>query len=168
MKKYVFTLFICIAALAACAQGPLADVPYHSEEELIFIRVMVNDSEELNFMFDTGAGVTVLNASVADRLGLTYTGTARIGTGGNTMQSRSSAGNTISIGRAVVQDLTFEVFTFDHLSRHFDISVDGIIGYDLMSRYIVETDPRAERLRLYAQEAFTAPAGYKEQSVYKK
>ena len=56
---------------SAIAQTPVASFPFEQYGAHSFIKVKVNNSEELDFIFDTGDGLTVLNIDRAAELGMT-------------------------------------------------------------------------------------------------
>lgn len=168
--KTFLLLLLCILLFSPSAmpQSSLADLPITLIDNHIFIELQLNDSKPLRFMFDTGAGVTVLNTSTAESLPLAYSGESKIGTGGKSLIAKTSEGNGLTIGELKVDSITIEVLPFDHLSDYFGQTIDGIIGYDLMTRYIIETDLHTMRFRLYPSQDFTPPLGFKPKKAYKK
>src|SRR5215213_4735410 len=57
-------------AAKAAGQAPVARVPFEMNGNSIYLQARVNGSEPRWFVLDTGAGVTVLNATTAESLGL--------------------------------------------------------------------------------------------------
>ena len=72
MKKAYF-LFILIATVNGYAQpiNPVTKIPFELEGNHIFIQLTINHSEQLDFVFDTGAGATVINSETAEKLNFT-------------------------------------------------------------------------------------------------
>src|SRR6266849_3690213 len=68
----LFALMVLMALLRVQAAPPtLAEFPFEFREGLLWLEVSVPQSQEqLNFLVDTGAGVSVLNLNTAKRLGL--------------------------------------------------------------------------------------------------
>ncbi len=139
---YSLSVFLAVILCIPSTAQKMAEVPFSLYENVIFFKATLNGSHELNFMFDSGAGITAVNSSVASQLDLTYTGESVIGTSGRKLKAKTSSGNSLQIGRVLLEDLPLEVLNFDHLSKYFNTPVDGIIGYDLFAQYItgIRTD----------------------------
>jgi hypothetical protein len=127
----------------------IARVPFELTDNLLFIKVSINGSRPMNFMFDSGAGITVLNHSAADGLDLNYSGRSQIGTSGQKVESKSSPKNTLQIGTASLEQVPLEVIGLDHLSDYFKVPVDGIIGYDLFANYVILIDADRQSMTFY-------------------
>src|SRR5438128_1579569 len=68
MAIFAFSL---LRAPAASATATCPEIPFEFREGLLWIKATVRQSgESLNLLVDTGAGVSVLNTSAAERLGL--------------------------------------------------------------------------------------------------
>ncbi len=147
LKRYTYFLFL-IWGTTVTGQ-PLGQVPFELADNIIFIHLDINGSRPLNFMFDSGAGITVLNKSVAPELDLTYTGESNIGTSGKTIRSQTSGENTLNIGKFTLKKVSLEVIELDHLSGYFKIPVDGIIGYDLFEKHILKIDADRKIMAFY-------------------
>ena len=125
--------------------------------ELLFIDLRLNDDPRpLHVLFDSGAGVTVVDSQVARERGLTLSGSLSIGTSGKSVQAERSLGNTIRLGEHFTLD-GVELYLMDlaHLSAHYKAPVDAIIGTDLLSRAVVCTDVEAGRMRIQAREDYS-------------
>src|SRR5262249_18356056 len=64
------------------ARGAETELPIVLAGALIFVDVAVGSSPPMGFIFDTGAEVTVINASRLERLGLKPVGKLSVGAGG--------------------------------------------------------------------------------------
>ena len=70
MKRFTI-LLVVVCTTASLAQTPVATVPFELFGEHLFIKLTVNNStEELDFIFDTGDGLSVLDIETAERLGI--------------------------------------------------------------------------------------------------
>ncbi len=130
--------------------------PIRLIENLIFIEIKVNNSTKpLNFMFDTGAGITVIDRKIAKELQLPIAGELKIGTSGKTVQSEVSEKNRLLIGEHFKLDsISLALMDLSHLSTYFKLNVDGIIGFDLLRKIITETNIDALEMRFYSDEAY--------------
>lgn len=146
---------LCILAsflfLTAWAQTPLAELPMTMRGKLLFIDVYLNDDPTpMHVLFDSGAGVTVVDSKVARERGLFLSGALSIGTSGKRVQADRSPGNTIRLGERYMLD-SVELYLMDlaHLSAHYKTPIDAILGTDLLSRAVVCTDLDAMRMRIH-------------------
>jgi hypothetical protein len=126
-----------------------ADVPIDlAYGGLIFVDVMVNGTTPMSFVVDSGAESTVLNSSRLGTLGLVETGTFAAGAGGGDVTVGYVPHVTYAIGDAVVRDQIVSTIPLDPLEAPLGRKIDGIIGYDFLSRFVVEIDYAHKRLRL--------------------
>lgn len=153
LPSFIIAAFIC---LAASAQESLVELPMTMRGRLLFIEVYLNDDPlPLNVLFDSGAGVTVVDDEVALERGLELTDSHTIGTSGRPVQAARSPNNSLRLGERVVLD-SVDLFLMDlgHLSAHYKIRIDAILGTDLLSRNVVCTDLDAMRMRVYDPKTY--------------
>jgi hypothetical protein len=157
MKKTLPVLVLLLFSVPIYGQQLIDRVPFRLIHELIFIELKVNDRHEpLNFMFDTGAGVTVIDSKFLNQYELAISGTTNIGTSGVRVQLPESFPNTLSSGQATTLDsISLYVMDLSHISQYLGFSVDGIIGIDLLKKFILETNIDNRELRLYSHENYS-------------
>ncbi|MBV8760282.1 MAG: retropepsin-like domain-containing protein [Deltaproteobacteria bacterium] len=114
---------------------------------LVFVDVTVNGTP-MAFVLDTGAESTVLNASRLGALGLTATGTFAAGAGGGDVTVGYVPHVTYAVGGAVIRDQIVSAINLDDLEKPLGRKLDGILGYDFLSRFVVELDYGRKQLRL--------------------
>lgn len=142
--------------LAVNGQKALVELPMTMRSKLLFIEVYLNDSPApLHVLFDSGAGVTVVDDRVARERGLVLTDSLAIGTSGRPVQAPRSPNNSLRLGEHFVLD-SVELFLMDlgHLSAHYKIPIDAILGVDLLSRAVVCTDLDAMRMRVHDPKTY--------------
>lgn len=166
MKPAYSLLFLLIFPLSVHSQT-FTSVPFDLVENLIFIQMSVNDSKPLNFMFDSGAGITVLNSSTARDMNLKYSGEATVSTSSNKVTSKSSIDNRLLIGALELKDIDIEVLDLDHLADYFKVSFDGIIGYDIFSKYLLLTNIDARTFTILDTFDFTRHPGWEKHTLLK-
>ncbi len=122
-------------------------------DRYIYVPCVVN-GVKTEALLDSGAGITVLDKSLADQLGLVEKSavTAR------GVQGKQQAGLTdgvdISIGSVKLENLTVAIIDLDDLTKHFARSMPVIMGKELFNRAIVDVDYPNERLALHDVESF--------------
>lgn len=47
-----------------------------------------------------------------------------------------------------------EIFSIQHLSDHFKMQIDGVIGFELLSRYVVRTDLDEMKMFFYDASSY--------------
>jgi hypothetical protein len=147
-----FLFFAAALARGQAAPISLAEFPFEFREGFLWIKVNVSQSKEpLNFLVDTGAGVSVINLSTAKRIGLKL-GQEVMVHGVQTMltgywQERMSA-------RVGDLDLPREYLSVDleKLSSSCERSVDGLLGADFFRGRVVQIDFDAQKIRLLKPE----------------
>ncbi len=115
---------------------------------LIFVKVQIND-QPMSFIFDTGAEFTLLNSSRVGKLGLSAVGTFATGAGGGDVVVSFVPHVTTKVGAATVTDQIVGAVLLDALEGPLQRPLDGILGYDFISRFVVEIDYVGQQMRLY-------------------
>ena len=146
----LFVIIILVAALFQSQAAPvaLAEFPFQYREGLLWIEVTIPQSRKpLNFLLDTGAGVSAINLNTAKRIGLklgpevTVHGVETMLTG--YWQQRMSA----KIGD-VQLPREYLAVDLEKLSRSCERPVDGLVGMDFFRGHIVQIDFDAQKIRL--------------------
>lgn len=138
------------------AQAKVASIPIEVDgENYVFIKASVNGSAPLNFILDSGAGSgLVLYFKAAQALGLKLQGKGKGGGAGEgTFATTSIKGVSLSFPGVEMGNQTFVVFPPGKNSA-FDRVVDGVIGYTLFSRYVVEVDYQSRVVNLYEPKTY--------------
>ncbi len=157
MIKYYFFLLTIFLNTPVRSQEALDSVPFHFVHNLIFLDVFVNDFEEpLHFLFDTGAGISVIDVATSQNIQLKTTDQASIATAGKSITAKLSSENKIKIGKKLVlNDITFAAMDLSHISKYLKTKLSGIIGSDLLQNLITEINVDAKTFRFYSPTSFT-------------
>ena len=134
MKKITYlTALVC--AVGSYAQAPITSIPFELFGDHIIIKVSVDDSEPLDFVFDTGAGLTVLDEDIADQLKLVK---KTVELNEITTVWHLIRHNTIAINHFLMEK-NIKVYSTDlnHLEISLGRDIDGILGYDLLHHHSV-------------------------------
>uniref|UniRef100_UPI00404A19D2 retropepsin-like aspartic protease n=1 Tax=Gelidibacter sp. TaxID=2018083 RepID=UPI00404A19D2 len=156
MTKNLIILFLIFASFRGTSQDLIESVPMQFIENYIFIEVTVNDNEKpLNFLFDTGAGITVVDTNIAKQLSLDINKESKISTSGKSLLSKESTSNSVKIGKNINLDsINLILMDLSHLSKYLNTNVDGVIGYDLLNKFILETHIDNKVFRFYEFDTF--------------
>lgn len=144
VSYFAVTIFIALAAASVGAQstarfasGHSARIPLDIDNNLIRMKVRINNSRPLTLIFDTGASVNALHPKIISELGL-KPGEALEGNGtGGRIHANLAGKATISVQGVVVPDQLIVSMPFE-APPGFEF--DGVIGYDFIKAFIIELD----------------------------
>jgi hypothetical protein len=120
---------------------------------LVFVNVSINGTP-MSFIVDTGAEATVLNASRVAKLGLSAVGTFATGAGGGDVVLTCLQGVTTEVGEGAVDALSIVAVPLDHLEAPLQRPLDGILGYDFLSRFVIEIDYTNQSMRMFDRASY--------------
>ena len=122
----------------------------------IFTQVKVNGSEPMWFLFDTGASVTVLSTAATEKLGLELAGKIEArGAGEGSEEAYFVENVNFELPGVKLAEQTAVAIGLERLEPLFGRPIDGILGYDMISRFVVELDYENQLMHLYERESFS-------------
>lgn len=135
MKKVSLLLAAIVFIFNAQSQSPITSIPFELFGDHIIIQVSIDDSEPLDFIFDTGSGYTVLDEDITKKLGLSG---KKIEMNEASYNWQLIKHNTIAINDFLMEK-NIKVYStdFDHLEISLGKDLDGIVGYDLLRHHSV-------------------------------
>lgn len=150
MRGHLCAILILFAALARGQAAPvsLAEFPFEFREGFLWVRVDVPQAKEpLNFLVDTGAGVSVINLSTAKRIGLKLgrevaVQGVRATLTGYWQERMSAKVGDVELPRGYL------AVDLDKLSSSCERTVDGLVGADFFRGRVVQIDFDAQRIRV--------------------
>ncbi|PSL49346.1 PDZ domain-containing protein [Chitinophaga niastensis] len=128
---------------------------------VVVIQALVSGyPDTLQFILDTGSAGISLDTTTCLRLGIPHIPTDRIikGLGGSKPVS-FAMNHSLELPGLTVDSLNFHINDYELISQVYGIQVDGIIGYSLISRYIVTIDYDTEEILIYTKGKFNYPRG---------
>lgn len=150
MRLFYNALLLCFAVFSgaqAASPSPVAAIPFEYSEGLLWVHIEVPQSiRPLNFLFDTGAEISVINADTAATLGLSaggkiqVRGVEAITTGHWPVKLAATAGNV----ELPVKYLSLDLSQLSHSCRR---PLDGLLGADFIKGKVVEIDFQSHLLR---------------------
>ena len=121
-------------------------IPLEIDNNIILLRVNVNGSQPLKFIFDTGASISCISSKRAAELGLKSQGQFDANATGGRIQGATIEGVEFRVQGAKVSKLTVASFPLP-TPPGFDF--DGIIGCDFIKQFVVEVDYLKRIMNLY-------------------
>ncbi len=149
---WIVLIFMCNETMAQ--NVPAVSIPLMQQGNYLFISVKVNDKDSLHFMFDTGAEFTVINESVADAVLKGTDRNASVTGGTGKTAARLFKKQQIKIGSLELKDVKIISIPLNHFYTNQGIKMDGVIGQDLMDRFIIEVNVDESLFKLYNKENF--------------
>ncbi len=122
-------------------EGDVVRLPFAYTDPLPILKVRVNGSHDAYFVMDTGAGHVVLDPQFAQELGI-QAEDAGMGTfaGGQRAAVQAAMLDSLTLGGVTVSKLPINVLPTRNFKLHDDIQIDGIIGTELLSRFLSTID----------------------------
>jgi hypothetical protein len=162
----IVALLALVAPLATATAGrqnpqPAVAAPVSIPFELvarhIVLKVRINNSRPLSFVFDTGARAGVVDVEVAKELGLKLQGQIRVGGAGSDTLAGSLVedANWTLDGLAGFSQPIKLAIPLGRIAGRFGHDFDGIIGAEFIKQFVVEVDYRAHVIRLHDKDKFT-------------
>lgn len=124
----------------AAAAGDSLVLPFLFRNHHILVRGVVNDSDSLWFLLDTGAMANVLSRSTADRLGLDVEGGIRARGAGGHAPAGMVTGATLRLPGIEFAGTPLVAIDLDAIALKTGHPCDGVIGAPFFARAVVEID----------------------------
>jgi hypothetical protein len=123
------------------------NIPFEFVDNQIILNVRANDSAPLKFMFDTGAGGSLLSAGKAAELHLSKVDSGRATGVGGSKEGYLAAASLSVPGVKVLNQRIF-VMPLEGLPCEMR-DVVGIIGYDFIKEFVVEINYEMRTISLF-------------------
>lgn len=129
------------------AQSPITSIPFELFGDHILIQVSIDGSDNLDFIFDTGSGYTVLDEDIASELGLAG---KKIEMNEAFYDWQLIKHNSIAINDFPMEK-NIKVYStdFDHLEISLGKDIDGIVGYDLLRHHSIYVNFDSKLMEIY-------------------
>lgn len=151
-------IFVLLAACLRLQAAPtvLAEIPFQYREGLLWVEVKTAQSPKpLNFLLDTGAGMSVISLSTAQHLGLKLGREITVhGVGKETVGYVEK--RVLAKAGAISLPTEYLAVDLGMFSRSFEHPVDGLIGADFFRDRTVQIDFDAQKIRLLKAETTKA------------
>ncbi|MCX8019708.1 MAG: aspartyl protease family protein [Chitinophagaceae bacterium] len=165
MKRLLISYVLAGIFTQALSQHPgtaqrLTSIPFTLLPGGIVILQAGLDSfqDSLNFILDTGSSGISLDSSTAERLGVKPEPSEKIIRGIAGFKKVSFLnGRTLRFPGLRVDSLNFHINDYSILTSLYGIRIDGIIGYALLSRYIVHLNYDSLKLTFFSPGSIRYP-----------
>jgi hypothetical protein len=136
-------------------------IPFTMESSHIVFQVQLNGRAPIGFLLDTGADENVINTTRLAEFGLkTYGQTTATG-GGGSAEYDYAAGATFTLPGVELRNQHVAVIDQTGLERALGVPLGGLLGYDFISRFVIEIDYEKKLLTLHDPKTWTySGSGY--------
>ncbi len=173
MRKLVYGITLCFTLAAAkplAAQEEFIEPPSREITKIPFTQLtggivilhakLNNFPDTLNFILDTGSSGISLDSTTVDYLGLKPTPTERTIRGIAGIRKVSFLFNQqLHFPGLTADSLNFHINDYGILTAVYGERIDGIIGYSILSRYIVKLDYDSMKLTFCTPGTIRYPRG---------
>lgn len=136
-------------------------IPFTLESDHIVFKVRLNGHEPIGFLLDTGADENVINTPRLAEFGLKTYGSTESTGGGGSAEYDYASGATFTLPGISLRDQHVAAIDQTGLERALGIPLGGLLGYDFISRFVVEIDYEKKLLTLHDPKTWSyAGAGY--------
>lgn len=140
----------------AAATAPVT-IPFELVTRHIMVKVRINNSRPLSFVFDTGDQVGIVDIEVAKELGLKLQGQVQIGGAGSGTLPGSmvqEANWTLPGLEGFSQPIKLAI-PLGKMGARFGHDFDGIIGAEFIKQFVIEVDYPGRVIRLHDKNQFS-------------
>ena len=151
--------FLLLASVFVFFQGfgqtPITSIPFDLHGDHIFIKLSIDGSDPLDFIFDTGDGLTVLDLNVAQQLKLDLEHIQYHESVQGLISGALIKHNTLGI-QDLVMEKNIKVYatSLNHLEISIGRNVDGIVGWDLLRHHPVRLNFDTNTMDVFNQNSF--------------
>lgn len=136
------------------AQPRIGSIPFELSENHIFVRARLNNSQQFWFILDSGASLSVLNSARVEALGLQPSGVSRVSAVGGVVEGGMVMGITLVLSGIRIENQAFASLPLGVVEPEAGRAVDGVLGGDFFSRFVVEIDYAARVINLYDPQSY--------------
>ena len=130
------------------------NTPFKFSGGHIYMPVTVNCKERY-WVLDTGASMSVIGSKFAKELGLETMGNMKGGASNSTVDIQFATLPPFSVKGIEFDAQQIAVIDMEPLNKLINIQIDGILGFDFLSRFVTKVDYAHELLSFYDPKTFS-------------
>ena len=142
LNKIASIILILTLTTASAQDANIKNIKIHfnGEFNLLSFYMNVGGIDSLNFLFDTGFDVNVLDQSIAENLGFDLSNTITEQQPGGEMTYAKIENVKLAYGEQVLYSENFISAPISQLGMLIGQPIHGIIGMEFMKKYVIELD----------------------------
>ena len=132
------------------ASDTLYVIPFHLVDDLAIIKISINGSDSLNFIFDTGTTTTLLDSTTADRIGIITEETRALLLSNDYVELPIAKVSNVKTGNYLIRKSYVIIQrSFENYNRILGFPIHGVIGEDIFEKYYTELDFENSEIHLH-------------------
>jgi hypothetical protein len=169
MKKLTFLILFLSLVKISLTQEEFVEAPrlltrFHFEQYtggvILLKGQFASFPDSLNFILDTGSGGISLDSTRAEELGLKPEPSERLIRGIAGIRKVSFLYNQkLKLPNLTIDSLNFHINNYEILTTVYGERIDGIIGYSVISRYIIKLNYDSSIIEFWSKGAMKYPRG---------
>ena len=162
--KFKITLLMVVFFLktALSLNAQVAEIPIEFNGKHIFIKVKTGAGDSLRFIFDTGSTGISIDSGAAKNAGIDMVNRKAVtvnGSGG-AKGYMMAMHQKLKMNTVELTDVNLVLVDFSSLSASIGSRLDGIIGYDILKKYVTQIDFENKKILLYNRIESADTTGY--------
>lgn len=153
IKTSILSFLIFLTQLVYAQNEPVAKVPFRYDGSHIMVEGRINGSAFKNFVFDTGASMSLVDETEADEMGLESDQTIEGQGASGSANYQLSLDNKLSLKGIAFEKENFLIYDLEHMKR-FGSELTGVLGFQEISKYVVKIDYEEEILTFYNKYSY--------------
>jgi predicted aspartyl protease len=128
-----------------------AKVKFHlagGAQPLILLPVHVNARGPFDFIFDTGAGTSLLSSDLAKQLEIKIIGSKDGQSAGGKVSVSLATIDSLAVGEMKLDNVAVGIVDLSHIGKTIGAKIDGDLGYNFLKHFRVTIDYRSCELHL--------------------
>lgn len=161
LEKYLWIAGVILAGSTEL-KAQIAQIPYETRGSHLLVKVQTNQSDSLNFIFDSGATNISIDSLTAERAGISRENREMVSVGGSggTQNYKMALHQNLKLGNIAINDVNMVLINFKSLSEAIGVKLDGIIGYEVLTKYVTKLDFEQKKISFYDQIKSVDTTGY--------
>src|SRR4029450_5898168 len=128
--------------------GRAAVMPFEFDNQHIVLRGLLQGKDSVTIVLDTGASNGLVDSARAVSAGIRLRGESNVQGAGGAVPGGRAHDVRVDLPGLELRDVDMASADLASLAAQAGRGLDLILGYPLLSRFVVEVDYRARRLRL--------------------
>jgi hypothetical protein len=169
MRRLVYSALLLLACTSSFSQEEFVEpsrfITKFSFEQMtggvVILKARFDSfTDTLNFILDTGSGGISLDSSTTDYFGLKGEPSNRTIRGIAGIRNVSFLNNRkLHLHGLTIDSLNFHINDYSILTAVYGEKIDGIIGYSVLSRYVIKVDYDSSKIEFWTKGLYKYPRG---------
>jgi len=161
-KKVVLIAIMMVITFSGL-KAQITQIPFEFDGTHLYIKVRVNQSDTLRFVFDTGStGGETIDSAAAEKAGIGKENlqTVSVAGDGGAQSYKMALNQTLKLNNLEFKNIDIVLVNFASLSASTRARIDGIAGDDILDKYVTQLDFDDKMLSLYKDIKSVDTTGY--------